>query len=485
MPVLWSIDGKRVKLLDDWEATSTAKGGYEQLTASAERTEILHAHQESYIIGTSGGSTVWAGTLDATPAASRLPVAKLTATGPVAKLRRQRSNWLAQSRDYDLIQAQDSDPYGYANSSSINFDASGGRLFWNIPNGTDIKTNNNSGGAVWFMGEPLTRVAFDWDSSAAATDLKLQVLTAPGPSGTRTQVGADISLNATSGSIDRAITGNDDLFNIRAQWTGANATTAASYKLRVVNLRINGRSGGDNVSPGDIIGDMASSVGLKTGKVRSSGQNALPFYWEGGSWGDAFDELSALDDWPWAVTRNGVEYGPWDTRWQIQFSQENEDLDWPPIYNWVRVFYTTLAGASRSVPVQASPDPLAKWGDIKEYQYDLGESYPDDKDPTAVANALLDKVSTQRVVGTVVIGRVAGTQSIFIEGKGPGLDAYRIQPGDLAKLKPYPKLEPQRIEGVRYRTDGVTLEFGEDAETAASRVLARIARSRARRRQRR
>jgi len=144
------------------------------------------------------------------------------------------------------------------------------------------------------------------------------------------------------------------------------------------------------------------------------------------------------------------------------------------------VFYTTMAGAPRSITADASPDPLAKYGVTNEYQYDLGQSYADDTIPTAVAGAILEKVSHQRVMGTVTIGALP-SKTVWIEGAGRGhalLDKdapYKIQPGELARLGPYPRLGAQRIVGVRYRSTDVTVEMGEDAESSASRALAQIA----------
>lgn len=489
MPLHWHADGKPLKLNDDWEASITAAGGFEQLTASAARENVRELHQGSGISAvTSGGREVWFGNLDATPAASRLPTASLTATGPVAKLRRQRNNWLAQDRDYGMWKPQDSEPYNYAATGRIQADAQGGRLAWTMSNGTDIKTGNSHGFAAWYPGEPITRIAFDWEGLAATTDLTLHVMGGTGPSGSLTQAGADISLNATSGSVDRAITGDPDLVSLKMTWDSANATTSSHYRLRITNLRVNGRTSGDETSPGDIISDMASSVNLGTLRVESSGQNALPFYWDGGSWGDAFSELAALDDWPWLVNRKGVAYGPWTSAWHLYFSQENEDLDFLPIYNRVRVFYTTLAGAPKSTLCAADPDPLARYGVDNEFQYELGESYRDEAIPTAVGNALIDKLSKQRVVGTVNIthGHLINRTRVWTPRRRFSHstyadDHYLIAPGTLAHLDPYPKLRPQRITGVRLRPSGVVVEFGDDADASVWRVLARTALARSRR----
>jgi hypothetical protein len=489
MPLHWHADGRPVKLHDDWEASVTAAGGFEQLTASADRDDVKHLHQGSGISAvTSGGREVWFGHLDATPATSRLPVAHLTATGPVAKLRRMRNNWLAQARDYGMWKPQDSEPYNYGSGSDhIQPDSQGGRILFRVTNGTDIKLNNQNGLAAWFPGESITNIAFSWDANVASTDHKLQIFTGAGPSGTLAQQGGDISVNATSGTVNQAITSDKDLIVVRLTWISANTTTTAGYRLSATSLRVNGRSSGDTAAPGEIIGDMASTVGLGTFRVETSGQNALPFYWEGGSWAEAFSELAALDDWPWLVNRKGVSYGPWDDTWHLYFSQENEDLDFPPIYNRVRVFYTTLAGAPRSVRVEATPDPLAKFDVDNEYQYDLGESYPDDDVPTAVGNALLERLSKQRVVGTVNIthGHLISRSRVWTPRRRFSHstyadDHYLITPGGRANLDPYPKVTPQRITGVRLRADGITVEFGDDAESAAARVLARVALQRTR-----
>src|SRR6266540_479584 len=483
MPVAWTIDGKRVRLGDDWEATSTAKGRYEQLTATVSRDEVRHAHQESHISGRVGGHEVWAGQLDATPAISRLPVVKLTATGPVARLRRTRNNRLYQSRDYGAWQPRNSEPYNKAADDTISADSQGGRLLFRVTNGTDITSGDLNGLIAWFPGENINRVAFDWTLRAGTTVWALRLYTGNGPTGALTQRGGDMANGGSaSGSIDQVITADDDMVALAWVRTGATTTTTQTAALKITNLRVNGRAIGDDMAPGDVIADMASSLGLDVSprKERTSGQNALPFYWEGGSWGDAFDELSALDDWPWLAGRGRIEYGPWDHRWVLRFSQENEDLDFPPVYNRVRVFYTTMAGAPRSIAADASPDPLGKTGVRNEYQYDLGQSYADDTIPTAVAGAILEKVSHQRVMGTVTIGALP-SKTVWVEGAGRGhalLDKdapYKIQPGELARLGPYPRLGAQRIVGARYTLSDVTLEFGEDAESSASRALAQIA----------
>ena len=93
--VHWSIDGRHVQLRD-WQASSTSAGGYDQLTARADRDDVEWAHQGSHVRAhLEDGSEMWFGYLDATPAASRLREATVTATGPVARLRRMRGNWLA------------------------------------------------------------------------------------------------------------------------------------------------------------------------------------------------------------------------------------------------------------------------------------------------------------------------------------------------------------------------------------------------------
>src|SRR6266542_241374 len=228
MPVAWSIDGKQVRLGDDWEATSTAKGGYEQLTASVSREEVRHAHQESHVSGRVGGKEMWAGQLDATPAVSRLPVVKLTATGPVARLRRMRNNRLYQSRDYGAWQPRNSEPYGYGANDTIGVDSMGGRLVARVTNGTDIKQNERNGWAAWYPRESVNRIAFDWTGRNAVTEYTMRIFTASGPSGGLTQQGGDISLNATSGSVDRNITADDDLICITFVRTAADATTGSA-----------------------------------------------------------------------------------------------------------------------------------------------------------------------------------------------------------------------------------------------------------------
>jgi hypothetical protein len=492
MPIHFHIDGKPVKLNDDWEATSTAAGGYEQLTASCPRKEILHAHQGSGIsLTTSNRKIVWSGTLDATPSRSRHPVAQITATGPVAKLRRLRGNRLYQSRDYSLWGPITSDPHninaiGALNvKQTISADAQTGRIIFNTTNGTDIKQNDANGVCFWGMGEAVTRVAFDWTSKAGSGNYVMRVYTATGPSGTLTQRGADITFG-TSGSIDYTLNASDaDLLAIVLYWSAADATTASNFWVRVGNLRVNGRTLGDDASPGAIIADIASAAGIQSpkGDVRSSGQNALPFYWIGGAWSDAVTELATLDDWPWLVSKRTINYTPWDNKWTLAFAQENEDLNFPPLYNSVRVFYTTLAGAPRSVKLQAHPDPLGQSGEDFEYPYDLGQAYPDDTIPTAVAGVLLEHVSRQRVVGTVTLssGQFHQTSRVWTPHKRYtvgyfGEEHYRILPGDLGKLEPYPNLDPQRIVSVRLHAHDVQVAFGEDVEAiSAGTTLARRA----------
>jgi hypothetical protein len=495
MPLHWSIDGKRVHLNDDFEATSSAAGGYEQLTATADRDEVKFAHQGARISGvTSAGHECWYGTLDSTPAASRHPIAQITATGPVSKARRQRGTRLYQSTDYSLWGPITSDPHNYTAigalnvAQSISADAQTGRLLWQVTNGTDIKNNDANGLVAWFSGEAVTRIAFDWSLDAGTSNYALRIYTGTGPKGTLTQRGTDkVSGAGASGSEDITLSaGDDDMVALVWYRSAANATTSSNSWLRIGNLRVNGRTLGDDLSPGQIIADFAQSVGWKTGNdVKSSGQNALPFYWQGGSWGDAIDGLALLDDWPWVVTRDRIAYNPWDVKWDLRFSQEHEDLDFPPIYNSVRVFYTTLAGAPRSVLVQASPDPLARFNQDFEYQYDLNQSYDGDNTPTAVGNALIDRLSKQRVLGTVTVNRIDTNKRVWTPEKhwtiGNSERVYHILPGDLAHLDPYPGLPPQRIVGVRLHARDVEVEFGEDIEqVSAGSTLARITAQRAR-----
>ena len=506
MGLHFHVDGKVVHLNDDFEATITAAGGYEQLTATAPRDEVKQAHQGSKITATtSAGREVWYGTLDATPAASRHPIVQITATGPVARARRQRANRLYQSRDYALWGPITSDPHNYTSFDSLNVaqsisaDAQTGRLLWTVTNGTDIKSNDVNGMVAWFMGEPVSRIAFDWAVDSGTSNYALRVYTGNGPHGTltkRTSLGSDTPATTSdfvtgagaSGSVDMHTSADDDMIVLAYYRSGANATTTSNAWLRVGNLRVNGRAVGDDMSPGQIIADLSQSLGWKVNDVKSSGQNALPFYWEGGSWADAIDSLALLDDWPWLVGRSIVDYSPWDTRWDLRFSQEGEDLDFPPIYNFVRVYYTTLAGAPRSVVVQASPDPLARFDLPYEYEYDLNQAYDGDNIPTAVGNALIERLSQQRVVGTIKVlpgvfhetGRV-WTQTKKFRTGFMDESHYHILPGDLAHLEPYPDLKPQRIVGVRLHALDVEVEFGEDVESvSAGRALARITAGRAR-----
>lgn len=496
MPLICHVDGKQVHLNDDLEATITAAGGYEQLTATCSRDDVAHAHQGSHIsLETQARHEVWFGSLDATPALSRFPVAKILASGPIGKANKQRSNRLYQTRDYSLWKPITSDPYNYTGPGSLNIrqsisaDGQEGRFVWAVTNGTDIKQNDANGLIAWFHGENVTRIAFDWTVSAATANYTLRIYTGTGPSGTLTQRGSDMVAGAgASGSQDVTLSaGDDDLIALIFYRNGADATMSLNSWLRVGNLRVNGRTLGDDFSPGQIIEDMAGYLGWNTQGVQSSGTNALPWYWQGGSWGDAFSELANLDDWPFLVTRNAINYSPWGERWDLRFSQEHEDLDFPPIYNSVRVFYTTLAGSTRSVKLQAAPDPLARFGEDNEYQYDLSQSYSEDTIPKAVAAALLERVSEQRVIGTVRVEKLDTNKRVWTPRKrftvGTTERIYHIQPGDLARLEPYPKLGPQRIVGVRLHANDVELEFGEDIEqVSASRTLARIAGQRSRQR---
>jgi hypothetical protein len=593
MPLAFHIDGKQVRLNDDWEMTSTAAGGYEQLTATADRDDVHHVHQGSRVTAfTDGGVEVWTGTIDATPATSRLQTVHLTATGPVSRLRRMRADRLYQSRDYGMWKDEAGDPYGYDATEGFRV-SSGNGLMFSAPDGQPFDDNSRCGLAFWGQNENISRIAFTVHKNRDTQEFNLLLWGGSGPTGSRTLLhtfdlgsgtpdNTELSWNITGdydmitlelvmasgagtmtvlssaarttngtgawqalpgatgrwpvaarcslfwtahsgttetlavevdttgdtaggtprnrGTFDQkahaaAASGSDDTnveglgSAIRATWTIAGGGSPSwtfyvlaalgyrKFNLTLSDVRVNGRWATDEAAPGDIIADMASSMGLDTKDVRSSGQNALPFYWEGGSWADAIDELAALDDWPWRVTRDAIVYDSWQPGWHLQFAEENEDLDFPPVYNRVRVFYTTLAGAPRSIRVEADPDPLARFGVDNEYQYDLGQSYSGDDIPTAVANALLEQVSTQQVVGNVQVvhghqtGRVWTPKRRFSTFND---DHYRIVPGQLAYLTPYPDLPPQRIASVRLRLASVEVGFGTDVEASAARTLARI-----------
>jgi hypothetical protein len=479
----WTIDGVHVDLDKDiaWSARMVAPGGFERFTGaiSEKVARRIGIDQGSPLTGwLSAERVLYAGRVSASPKLKDGKAA-ITASGfkVIAEKASGRLFW--QGRDGSLFVPGQTAPYSYgADNLKFGLEISKTLIAFTVETGVAINNNDKMPAIMWVPGaggvQPgagINRFACHVDGNTSFNGYNLEISTGVGPSGNRTNHLIQ-SLTTLPLDIDTNWVTDDDLFSIVLRRSGGNET-APTRRLELTNIRVNGRTISDVMSPAEMVADIGGLCGYDISGVRTSATNALPQDWQTGSWAEAMTQQQVFDDWTWLVLEDKgkgplLVFYPWASApvWSMSMERDaDETLENIERDNKVIAKYKTLDGAWAEVGLMASPDPLANKQIVNTYTEELSDPQPDNSLATTVAETLLARRSKQRVRGTLRVARVSRG--------GASFSPYWARAGELANVRDYrPKVDPQRIVGITYRPDGLA-DLDIDQDVSAAGVIAK------------
>lgn len=484
--VFWTIDRLPVDV-SEWRCNAVANGGFDRLTATiperVARRWRSRISQGALVTGyESSVRVVWEGELDAAPSSDE-GRGKLTAVGRKRRAEEGFGRRLYQTRDYRLWQDATVDPFDLTEQGDFEAKVRGSHLWFGFGKGTDTAVNDRAPLCAWVPGALIARYAFTVVKNRGITTAELQTHRFTGPTGARALVATHSLSGGGSLDVDQTVSDPEDALSIRLFSTDA-VTNAARLADRVKNLRLNDIAPGDTFRTDEVAADIASAVGYDPAGVRTSDVNALPFDLTQGSWAESgLAYMALLDDWRWLVLEDRglaeggpprgayLDYGPWERIWTLhRAGSAAPALVQLPVHNLVVVKYRDLHDKPMEVSLLASPDPLAEQGLTNRWEEELTDRQPDATLATAVATAILARVSRPRYAGRIEI--VGASDEA---GRG---GAYAVRPGDLARVAEDDLTH--RIYEAEYRHDGVTIGVETPVTAAGLIALAGLRRSRRR-----
>jgi hypothetical protein len=481
--VTWTLDGIPIGLTN-WECNSVANGGFDQMRGEASLSEwqrlpappgqgsIIRARQNS-------GNTVWYGRLSGPPQI-RTGTVKLAAQGEKVRVEKASSDLLYQSRDYDLWVSGDSDPHNYDFEEPLGVVIGGGRIAFTLEGTQDINQGDQIAVVNWLQ-TPISRIAFTVDKGAlAGGGYIMQVSTAVGPNGARTQRGSNITGTAPVNVDITTTSGDHDLLSIVVKRDGTGGQTAKTPKpWRVVKLRVNGITQSDSFAASDVVADVASRVGYDASGVIGTSANVLPLHWQQGAWTGLLDYMATLEDAWWRVVEPGpaglepvIEFDRWSAArtWTVrQGVGASVDLLPLELFNRALVRYPSVGGRHLSVTAAADPDPLLSAGITNVFdEFEIQDPQADDALASAVVALLRDRYSTQRYAGTI--------EAVSVEDNPIGGTVYDVRAGDLITVADYDANEPITLRAVDVACSPSGIRITPDSLTSFTALLAQAGR---------
>jgi hypothetical protein len=464
----WSVAGESVEA--EWDTvTMTAPGGYGSLSITVPASQLpagtgpftpVHATRES-------GRVLFWGETSSPPRIYR-GRAVLELQGYQGRLTRSRGRRLYQSQDVQEWVAGDSDPHNKSMNDSIDVNVGDGRIAFIIH--SETFANNDRGLALfWAPGETITRLAFDVDRNNGLGNFGVNFQTGVGPSGTITSEGTYNLAGTSTVSIDRTLTNPDSMVGIQV---AANAATSPNRtRVRISNLRVNGRATGDTFTLADLSADLASELGWDSLQASDSGNSVLPLDWIEG-WDSELDNVAESEDCTWlaiepgmgSTNAAGLYIGSWgrhEWRCADEHGANFENLQQLLPYNRAEVSYETAKGVLKTVTADADPDPYGGLvGTVvwpPEGPYALFGKHKASTRADSTAALLVAYYSQPRVRGQIQLGALIG-----------GGHAWDVEAGDLLTLADYRLADgttvgPQRVTAVERRANGTaTATVGAD-----------------------
>jgi hypothetical protein len=397
--------------LEGWHA-SFGRGGCDRAGGTVTADVARRVFQGMTLKAWIEGVCKWAGPISNNPLVYR-GKAELQASGWRQKIERSTGRLPYQSRDVGLFQPRTGPPWNIT-ETGVDFgpSSSNNQLQWLMDQTLTFLNTEHSTFIAAFPGAPggISRIAFDWRSHSSFSSVVLKLFGATFPADTTTQIGSNIALTASSGSVDQSSSAGHDAVGIQLVAT-AGATLTTGYWLTLYNIRVNGIATSDTFTTSQIVTDILGKVGFDTSGVQSSGVNALP-YDSTGNWWDALLYQAFLDDWaaPNIVpSDDGRErlglYHPWGDRvHDISLENAEFDLNALELSNAVCVQYPHVGGFPAEVKVLPSDigesDPLAGMDADNCLTISLQDPQPDDTLATSVGQSLLRRVLQPRYEGS-------------------------------------------------------------------------------------
>jgi hypothetical protein len=464
----WSVGGRSVEA--DWDTvTMAAPGGYGSLTITVPASQLpvgtgpftpVHATRDS-------GRVLYWGEVSSPPRIFR-GRAVLELQGYKDRLTRSRGRRLYQSQDVGGWVAGDGDPHNKLMNDSYDVSVGAGRIVI-IVHSESFLANDRALVLFWAPGETIRRIAFDVDRGNGLPNFDIRIVTGTGPSGAIAAEGTYNLAGTTQVNIDRTLTNPADMVGIQLEANGS--TTPNRTRVRVTNLRVNGRAVGDSFTLAQLSTDLAAELNWESLPAPDSGNSVLPLDWIAG-WDSELDNVCESEDGIWLVIEPGLHssqpaglyIGPWG-RHSFSCADEHganfENLQQLLPYNRAEVSYETVTGITKTVTADANPDPFGGMvGTVvwpPEGPFALSGRHKASTRADTAAARLIAYFSQPRVRGQVQLGALIG-----------GGHAWDVEAGDLLTLADYhlatgATVGPQRVTAVERRANGTaTATVGAD-----------------------
>ncbi len=435
--VIRSGSGVAYPQVSAWTAEETAPGGYGPATGTMALAEL---HAAPHLFGVGATWQMWAGSELLWEGILLDPIidgsdARLVGRGWGQIADREVQRILYLSENYSDWVPGDGDPFNYAAAESWTVSAEGGRLQFVGRKGDDVAEGDKGSLAFMAEGSAVTSIAGTIDANTAADNgnQKLRVGAADFPA-TIVQAGGDI--DPTDGAtFDRSFDGAEkDVAQIRIERVGGGDTFANTVKVAIRDLRVRGVATDDEMASSEVVADVFDRLGVQAQFIDSSGDDAMPLDFKGGTLGDVLDHCSLLTGTPWRIVGSGAERVGTFRRgetWATFTADGSTDLLPVQRYNRVTVRFKSVTGRTRQVTATpddlGADDPYRATGAIFNYALEVDQAHPSSDKMQALAERLLADLIVERYTGSL-------DRAWLADPSGALRHAYAIAAGDKVRI---------------------------------------------------
>lgn len=469
--VFLTIDGEEVPIENDYQFSETALGGYDTASFSIPASVALSRRNvieqdAPIVVWDDGANELWTGKIESPPK-FKDNLAGIEANGYQHDARRSTDRLMYQLIGTESWAEMDADPYNYDTMKGYTTNITPGALSIRRNRDETFQNNDHDGFVIWVPGANPRKFTCVVNKPETMQNFEIRIRTGSGPSGSLNTVQA-YSLRSGSpdplpdkATISVPLDGPDDLVALVMSANANDVEVGASHRVWFSDVRVNGIANKANIdvfTTSDVAKDIARRLGWDVNQISAQDFNALPLDFVDQDWGEDLDYISLLDNCPWQVLgHNGdlsMRRRPWNYD-EIEVAREDGavlDLTPEPIYDIVRVVYTTPAGKPAEVQKQQ--------GNGRELPpVELSDPQRDNRAARALAERLLDEFGSSRWSGTVTLN--SGPRTLHA---GRILVISDWDAGDDSL--------PHQIEDVSQSATEITL--GIRAPQISSRFMARI-----------
>jgi hypothetical protein len=489
-PVAFALADNEAKV-EGW-ASNDNEGGYDQCSGAMSEEEYRRVGsptQGAALVVYEGAEVRWAGRF-AAPPQLKDGMAFFNATGYKEAAAKKTQRLLIQTADMGQWVQADSDPHlngsdipVYDHSRKVGLDSTTGSLRFSLGKDQAMATGDAAVFILYAEGAEFAGGRLRWTQTYNAADefpkLDVRVQRANGPASAETNETTVLLSTGNNGSQQSITIGGAsiDLLTLGLHCNdGTFAPNASAMRWTLTKVRANSSiTTADSYNASDVVTYIAGQMSWSTAGVVPTTYDVLPFDWDQGSWLDALLYVAELEDNFVRIGNNTIEYAPWGTTAWTVSQAEGADADLKPLelFDQARVFFETSAGVKRSklrtVVDLSLIDPIP--GFTNTYEFEMEDRQKSNALPSAVADKLVRRFSTQRYAGSIEVVAAKSTD---------GRDNPRaIRYGDTVKIADWGPGEAQTLRVMEVAQGPTSVTLGvEQPVNIASLVAGTHARKR-------